>query len=140
MRDRIVSNASFGSFDQLRTEFETREQDLAHLFAQLSTRDAESQAIDASTAAEGGSSAQLIVGLQDVCQKTLSAIREVREQRTGQRFGDINTDENSTAMRGVVGEVQPGVDQSFGSMTATNNSRAFQGQMDASSFAKFFGR
>jgi hypothetical protein len=52
----------------------------------------------------------------------------------------MNTDNASIAMQRIAGLAQPGVDQSFGSLTTTNNSRAFQGQMEASSFDKLFGR
>jgi hypothetical protein len=79
----------------------------------------------------------LTASLQDVCQKTLSA---TRARRTGQKFGDLKTDNNSVAMQGIVGLAQPGVEQFFGGLTTTNNSRAFQGQMEASSFDKLFGR
>jgi len=133
----IVSNHTSGNIDQLRTQFDTQERALADLGAQLSTRDAESQANDEGTAADGDSSAQLTASLQDVCQKTLSA---TRARRTGQKFGDMKTDNNSIAMQGIVGLAQPGVDQAFSSLTTTTNSRAFQGQMEASSFDKLFGR
>jgi len=51
----------------------------------------------------------------------------------------MKSDSNSIAMQGIVGVAQPGLDQSFGSMTATTRSRAFQGQMDAGAFGKFLG-
>jgi hypothetical protein len=89
------------------------------------------------TAAEEDSSAQLTANLQEVCQRTQSA---TRAPRTGQKFGDMRTDNHSIAMQGMVGVVQRGVEQSFGSLTTTTNSRAFQGQMEASSFDKLFGK
>jgi hypothetical protein len=52
----------------------------------------------------------------------------------------MKTDNHSTAMQGIVGVAQPGVDQSFGSLTTAMNSRAFQGQMDSSSFDKLFSK
>jgi hypothetical protein len=121
----------------LRTQFDIQERALADLGTQLSTRDAASQANDDDTAADGDASARLTASLQGVCQKTLSA---THARRTGQKFGDMRTDNDSIAMQGVVGLAQPGVDQSFGSLTTTNNSRAFQGQIEASSFDKLFGR
>jgi hypothetical protein len=51
----------------------------------------------------------------------------------------LKTDNNSVGMQGIVGLAQPGVEQFFGGLTTTNNSRAFQGQMEASSFDKLFG-
>jgi hypothetical protein len=58
----------------------------------------------------------------------------------GQKFGDMQTDGHSIAMQGIVGAAQQGVEQSFGSLTTTNNSRAFQGQMDGGSFGKLFNK
>nr|6EKA_A Chain A, Podospora anserina S mat+ genomic DNA chromosome 3, supercontig 2 [Podospora anserina S mat+]6EKA_B Chain B, Podospora anserina S mat+ genomic DNA chromosome 3, supercontig 2 [Podospora anserina S mat+]6EKA_C Chain C, Podospora anserina S mat+ genomic DNA chromosome 3, supercontig 2 [Podospora anserina S mat+]6EKA_D Chain D, Podospora anserina S mat+ genomic DNA chromosome 3, supercontig 2 [Podospora anserina S mat+]6EKA_E Chain E, Podospora anserina S mat+ genomic DNA chromosome 3, len=69
--------------------------------------------------------------------KTLSATRACR---TGQKFGEMKTDDHSIAMQGIVGVAQPGVDQSFGSLTTTKSSRAFQGQMDAGSFSNLFSK
>ncbi|KJZ70282.1 hypothetical protein HIM_10326 [Hirsutella minnesotensis 3608] len=130
----IVSSHTSGDIDQIRTRFEAQERALADLGAQLSTREAESRADDYGTVGEGDSSALI---LQEVCQKTLSA---TRAQRTGQKFGDMKTDNHSIAMQGIVGVAQPGVDQSFGSLTTTMSSRAFQGQMDLSSFGKLFAK
>ncbi|KAK4097986.1 hypothetical protein N658DRAFT_499850 [Parathielavia hyrcaniae] len=133
----IVSNQTSGNIDQLRSQFDTQERALADLGVQLSTRAAGSQANDDGTAGDGNSSAQLTASLQEVCQKTLSA---TRSRRTGQKFGAMQTDNDSIAMQGIVGLAQPGVDQTFGSLTTTNNSRAFQGQMEANSFDKLFGK
>lgn len=115
----------------------TQERALADLGAQLSTREAEPQADDYGTAAEGYSRAQLTASLQDVCQKSLSA---TRARRTGQKFGDMKTDNHSIDMQGIVGVAQPGVDQSFNSLTTTMSSRAYQGQMDSGSFGKLFSK
>lgn len=136
-QNRIVSSRTSGNIDQLRTQFATQEQALANLSAQLSIREPEPQADDDGIAAEGDSSARLTDSLRDVCQKTLSA---TRAWRTGQKFGDMKTDDHSIAMQGIVGVAQPGVDQSFGSLTTTKSSRAFQGQMDASSFSNLFSK
>ncbi|KAK4237154.1 hypothetical protein C8A03DRAFT_16260 [Achaetomium macrosporum] len=133
----IVSSCTSGNIDQLRIQFEAQERALADLGAQLSRREAEPQAGDYGTAAEGDSSTQLAASLQKVCQKTLAA---TRARRTGQKFGDMKTDNHSIAMQGIVGVAQPGVDQSFGSLTTTMSSRAFQGQMDSSSFGNLFSR
>jgi len=87
------------------------------------------------SAAERDSSVQLAVRLQEVCKGALSA---TRAKRTGQRFGDM-TVEGSRAYQGIVGTAQIGVEQSFGTLTATGGSTAAQGQMDANSFALMFG-
>ncbi|CAP70934.1 uncharacterized protein PODANS_3_9900 [Podospora anserina S mat+] len=132
----IVSSRTSGNIDQLQTQFATQEKALANLSAQLSIREPESQADDDGIA-EGDSSARLTDSLRDVCQKTLSATRACR---TGQKFGEMKTDDHSIAMQGIVGVAQPGVDQSFGSLTTTKSSRAFQGQMDAGSFSNLFSK
>jgi hypothetical protein len=80
---------------------------------------------------------QLTAGLRKVCQEALSA---TRAKRTGQSFGDMNTDDQSLAMQGIVGEAHDGVEQSFGKMTTSKNSRAFQGQIDTASFTVMFGK
>jgi len=87
------------------------------------------------SAAERDSSVQLAVRLQEVCKGALSA---TRAKRTGQRFGDMKV-EGSRAFQGIVGIAQSGVEQSFGTLTATEDSTAAQGQMDANSFALMFG-
>ncbi len=74
------------------------------------------------------------------CKVTEDVTPADRAQRTGQKFGDMKTDNDSVAMQGIVGFVQPGVDQSFGSLTTTNNSGTFQGQMEVGSLDKLFGR
>lgn len=87
------------------------------------------------SASQRDSSLQLTVGLQRVCQEALSA---TRERRTGQKFGDMRTEEQSMAMQGIAGTAQPGVEQVFGTLTTTGGSTAFQGQIDAASFAIMF--
>ncbi|KAK4194477.1 hypothetical protein QBC40DRAFT_188058, partial [Triangularia verruculosa] len=133
----IVSSRTSGNIDQLRTQFATQEQALANLSAQLSIREPEPQADNDGITAEGDSSVRLTDSLRDVCQKTLSA---TRAWRTGQKFGDMKTDDHSIAMQGIVGVAQLGVDQSFGSLTTTKSSRVFQGQMDSSSFSNLFSK
>lgn len=86
------------------------------------------------TGGEEQDSLQRTAILRDTCQAALQATKAIR---TGQVFGDMYTDQ-SMAMQGIVGQAQEGVDQSFGKLTAKNQSRAFQGQMDASSFAQMF--
>jgi hypothetical protein len=126
-----------GNIDQLQTQFDIQEGALADLSVQLSTETQDHKPHDDGTAADGNSSAQLATSLQDVCQKTLLA---THSRQTRRQFGDMRTDNHSIAMQGIVGLAHPGVDQSFGSLTTTNNSRAFQGQMEASSFDKLFSR
>jgi len=134
----IVSSRTSGNIDQLRTQFDTQEQALVCLDAQLSTRrEAEPPASDSGTGPEGQPSAQLTASLQQVCQRTLSA---TRARRAVQEFGDMKTDSHSIAMQGIVGLAQPGVEQSFGNLTTTMGSRAFQGQMDSGSFQKLFSK
>jgi hypothetical protein len=79
----------------------------------------------------------LTARLLKVCQEALLA---TRTKRVGQTFGDVSTDDQSLAMKGVAGEAHDGVEQYFGKMTTSKNSRAFQGQMDAASFAVMFGK
>jgi hypothetical protein len=135
--NRIVSSHTSENVDQLRTQFDTQELALADLGAQLRTREAESQSDDHGTATEEGSSAQLAANLQEVCRRTQAA---THAERTGQKFGDMRTDNHSIAMQGIVGVAQPGMDQSFGNLTTTMSSRAFQGQMDSSSFGRLFSK
>ncbi|KAK4173757.1 hypothetical protein QBC36DRAFT_335096 [Triangularia setosa] len=134
---RIVSSRTSGNIDQLRAQFTTLERALVDLSVQLSTGEPGPQADNHGIIAEGDSSARLTDILGDVCQKTLST---TRAWRTGQKFGDMKTDDHSIAMQGIVGVAQPGVDQSFGSLTTTKSSRAFQGQMDSSSFSSLFSK
>lgn len=120
---------------RLQTQFATQEQALVDLGAQLSSRETESPTDDRSTA--GDLDAGLTISLHEVCQKTLLA---TCAQRTEQKFGDMNTDNQSIAMQGIVGNAKQGVNQKFGSMTTTTGSRAFQGQMDSASFDKLFSK
>lgn len=134
--DSIISSHSSADIEQLRTQFGAQERALAGLGAHLSAGRLGSGVGDHDTDAAGDLSAQLAAILQKVCWQTLSA---ARAQRTEQRFGDIKVDNHSIAMQGIVGMAQPGVDQSFGSLTAGTSSRAFQGQMEPDSFGKLFG-
>ncbi|KAK8023724.1 hypothetical protein PG993_011790 [Apiospora rasikravindrae] len=72
--------------------------------------------------------------LQDTCKAALKASQATR---TGQTFGDMQADK-STAMQGIVGAAQKGLEQTFGKMVAQNESRAFQGQLDSNAFAAMF--
>ena len=62
----------------------------------------------------------------------------IRAKRTGQRFGDMKV-EGSRAFQGIICTMQSGMEQSFGTLTATGDSTAAQGQMDANSLALMFG-
>lgn len=106
---------------------------MVDLGAELSLAETEIQVDGHSGVVEADSSARLKASLEEVCHKSLAA---TRIQRTKQKFGDMSADNTSIAVQGIVGVAQPGVDQSFGSLTATTSSRAFQGQMDAGSFGK----
>ena len=85
------------------TQFDTQERALDDLGASLSTRHAESQANNDGTATDGDSNVYLTASLQDVCQRTLSAIYV---PQMGQKFGAIKTDNGSIAMHGKVGFAQ----------------------------------
>lgn len=74
--------------------------------------------------------------LQETCKQTLEA---TEAKRTGQKFGNLLTEDRSIAMQGIVGARQDGVEQTFGNLTATKESRAFQGQMSSEAFATMFG-
>ncbi|RYP46383.1 hypothetical protein DL768_007400 [Monosporascus sp. mg162] len=117
-------------------QFQAQEQALADLDAHLRNREA-SSASEEGSASDQNASFQLTAELRKVCQEALAA---TRAQRTGQKFGDMSTDDQSRAMQGIVGEAQDGVEQSFGRMTTSKNSRAFQGQINATSFAIMFGK
>ncbi|RYP66843.1 hypothetical protein DL770_008724 [Monosporascus sp. CRB-9-2] len=117
-------------------QFQAQEQALADLDAHLRNRET-SPASEEGSASDRNASLQLASGLRKVCQEALAA---TRAQRTGQKFGDMSTDDRSLAMQGIVGEAQGGVEQSFGKMTTSKNSRAFQGQINAASFAIMFGK
>lgn len=80
---------------------------------------------------------ELTTELRKVCQDTLST---TKAKRTGQNFSEMNTDDQSMAMQGIAGDAHGALEQSFGKMTTSKNSRAFQGQMDAASFAVMFGK
>ncbi|RYP37568.1 hypothetical protein DL767_002876 [Monosporascus sp. MG133] len=117
-------------------QFQAQEQALADLDAHLRNRET-SPASEEGSASDRNASLQLAAELRKVCQEALAA---TEAQRTGQKFGDMSTDDQSLAMQGIVGEAQGGVEQSFGRMTTSKNSRAFQGQIDAASFAMMFGK
>lgn len=121
---------------QLSGRFAAQEAGLKELEAHLIKA---AQLISADEDGDSSDSEQdslLLRGLQEACAEALSA---TRERRTGQSFGDMQTDGNSMAMDGIVGPPQAGVEQTFGSITTTNYSKAFRGQMDPSSFAVMFG-
>ena len=92
---------------------------------------------DGTANSDSASERDLAARLQTVCQDALSV---TKAKRTGQSFGDQQTDTQSVAMQGTVGAAQSGVEQSFGNQKTTNSSRAFQGQMDEGSFAAMFGK
>ncbi|KAI0191889.1 hypothetical protein F4808DRAFT_443565 [Astrocystis sublimbata] len=103
--------------------------------------------VTGSNTQEGGNTAQVAIAVDEQARsrrfatlhETCEAARRVTQaERTGQTFGDMQIDQ-SRAMQGVVGEVQDGVRQTFGTLSAQNNSRGFQGTMDAASFGHMFG-
>ncbi|ETS76353.1 hypothetical protein PFICI_11740 [Pestalotiopsis fici W106-1] len=138
----IVSNDTSKDVRQLSSRFQAQEQALSSLSTELSTRSATTDVLPRTTEdnmREGDTennqgSLERTTALQESNQAALKALQQ---KRIGQTFGDLHTDQ-SMAMQGIVGEAQQGVDQSFGKLNAINNSRAFQGQMDAGSFAQMF--
>ncbi|KAF4978866.1 hypothetical protein FZEAL_4826 [Fusarium zealandicum] len=72
--------------------------------------------------------------LEDICKRTYDA---VNAKRTGQKLGIMELD-SSRGVQGLVGVAQQGLEQSFGDLRATNESRGFQGQMDINAFDKLF--
>lgn len=84
--------------------------------------------------AGGGPGVELTTELEAVCKRTRDVIEA---KRTGQKFGKMQLDK-SRGMQGIVGAAQKGVDQEFGDMSASNDSRGFQGQIDSESFARMF--
>jgi len=142
----IVSSRTSEDIELLSGRFAAQETALVDLGKRLrdnqtslqamSRAESNGKAEDDSTS-ERDESLRLTAGLQKVCQDALSV---TRAKRTRQNFGDMQTDEHSAAMQGIVGTVQRGVEQSFGNMAATKSSRAFQGQIDADSFAVMFGK
>ncbi|KAN0068450.1 hypothetical protein V8E54_013174 [Elaphomyces granulatus] len=107
--------------------------------------------------------------LQKVCQNTLTATKQaridlairLRKHQTSESKGNgdegseqdlsnqlaaeqqaraMKTDDNSIAMQGTLGVPKDIVVQSFGKMTVTNDSRAFQGQMSGDDFANFMNK
>ncbi|KAI8627924.1 hypothetical protein F5Y19DRAFT_158994 [Xylariaceae sp. FL1651] len=134
----IVSHSTSNDIKQLSSRFQAQEQALSTLATELSNK---------CTILEGDNTMKNTMGIDEqesfnrfaILQKTCeAAFRATQAERTGQIFGDMQIDQ-SLAMQGIVGEAQRGVDQSFGKLSAQNNSRAFQGQMDAASFARLFG-
>ncbi|KAK7422974.1 hypothetical protein QQX98_001264 [Neonectria punicea] len=77
---------------------------------------------------------QLTTELEAVCKRTRDA---VETRRTRQTFGIMQLDK-SVGMQGIVGIAQQSVDQKFGDLKASNESRGFQGQMGSDSFDKLF--
>jgi hypothetical protein len=116
--------------------FQVQEQALVSLDTQLYNRQ-KSPLAEEGSAYDRDASLQLTPTLRKLCQEALST---TKAKRTGQKFGDMSTDDQSMAMQGIVGDAHDGVQQSFGKMTTSKNSKAFQGQMDASSFATMFGK
>src|SRR5438045_3843995 len=126
MRNRIVTTRTDDDVRRLSDRFQAQEQALAELGTQLYNHQT-SLASEEGSASDRDVSMQLTAGLRKVCQEALSA---TRAKQTRQTFGDMSTDNQSLAMQGIVGEVHDGVEQSFRKMTASDNSRAFQGQID----------
>jgi len=120
----IVSSHTSEDIERLGDSFRAQEQALVDLGTQLRNN-------------QTSLSNQLAAELQKLCQAALSA---TKEKRTGQRFGNMQVHDRAIAMQGTAGVVQGGVEQSFGNLTATQDGRAFQGQMGGNEFAMMFGR
>ncbi|EEA28118.1 hypothetical protein TMatcc_003577 [Talaromyces marneffei ATCC 18224] len=129
----ILSSRTSEDIERLKEEFQAQETALWDLNTQL--RNQLSLPVpDTETKIEQNS--DLSLTLQDLCKETLAA---TEAKRTGQRFGDMLIEDRSMAMQGIVGNRQEGVEQTFGKLTATKESRAFQGQMSSEAFAAMFG-
>ncbi|KAK6860963.1 hypothetical protein PG995_004599 [Apiospora arundinis] len=134
----IVSYKTSDDVQQLTARFQAQEQALSTLATKLLKKSTAPEGDTAVPNAIGGdeqASLERFAILQKACEASLKAAQAAQ---TGQSFGDMQIDQ-SLAMQGIVGEAQKGVDQSFGKLSAQNNSRGFQGQMDAASFARMFG-
>ncbi|KAH7303714.1 hypothetical protein B0I35DRAFT_446187 [Stachybotrys elegans] len=134
----IVTHTTSNDVQKLNARFRAQEQALSTLATELSkiSNTAEDNTTLPSTIdTDEQDSFQRFAVLQKTCE---AALQVTQAQRTGQTFGDMQIDQ-SFAMQGIVGGAQRGVDQSFGKLSVQNNSRAFQGQMDAASFARMFG-
>ncbi|KAI0970712.1 hypothetical protein F4678DRAFT_436049 [Xylaria arbuscula] len=133
----IVSHSTSNHITELSARFQAQEQALSTLVTELannSTTLASNDIIQNTIGHDEETSFHLFATLQKTCE---AAFQATQAKRTGQIFGDMQIDQ-SHAMQGIVGEAQRGVDQSFGKLSAQNNSRAFQGQMDGASFAHMF--
>lgn len=130
---RILSSRTSGDIERLRDDFKAQETALKDLNTQLRNQ---SSLPAPETETEIDKEPDVTSTLQETCKQTL----EVTEaKRTGQKFGDLLIDDRSMAMQGIVGTRQEGVEQTFGKLTATKESRAFQGQMSSEAFAAMFG-
>lgn len=129
----------------MRTRFVEQEKALTDQTKQLGDMQAALQVLPAGgsseavgeslPAAEREADVKVVSGLQDGFKEVLSM---TQARRTGQTFGDIKA-ESSRVFQGIVGIAQTGLAQSFGSVTATDQSTAPPGRMDANSFALMFG-
>jgi hypothetical protein len=143
---RIVSSRTSEDIERLGGRFTAQEAALIDLekrlldsqgTLQVTSLAGSDSTADSDSASDRDLSLSLTARLQTVCQDALSA---TKAKRTGQSFGDQQTDTQSVAIQGTVGVAQSRVEQSFGNQKTTNSSRAFQGQMDAGSFAAMFGK
>ncbi|KAI1328463.1 hypothetical protein F5Y16DRAFT_155276 [Xylariaceae sp. FL0255] len=134
--DLIISARTADEIGRLNDRFHNLERTLADLITDLSQRTA-SPAVEADGAADESGSIQLRATLKKVCREALPA---TQAKRVGQTFGNMSTDTQSFAMQGIAGDAYVSAEQKFGTMTTVKGSRAFQGQMDAASFAVMFGR
>ncbi|KAK6857487.1 hypothetical protein PG995_006314 [Apiospora arundinis] len=134
----IVSHSTSDDVQQLTARFQAQEQALFTLTIELSKKSTTPEGNTPVPNTVGGdeqASLERFATLQKACEATLKATQAAQ---TRQSFRDMQIDQ-SLAMQGIVGEAQKGVDQTFGKLSAQNNSRGFQGQMDAASFARMFG-
>ncbi|PCG93837.1 Hypothetical protein PENO1_081460 [Penicillium occitanis (nom. inval.)] len=129
----ILSSRTSEDIERLRDNFKAQETALKDLNTQLRNQ---SSLPAPDTGTEIEKEPDVSSTLQETCKQTLEAM-EVK--RTGQKFGDLLIDDRSMAMQGIVGTQQEGVEQTFGKLTATKESRAFQGQMSSEAFAAMFG-
>lgn len=120
-----MSSHTSEDIERLGSRFTAQEAALIALEARLldsqETLQITSLAESAGTAnSDSASERDLTARLQTVCQDALLA---TKAKRTGQSFGDQQTDTQSVAMQGIVGAAQSGVELSFGNQKTTNSSR-----------------
>ncbi|KAK8103018.1 hypothetical protein PG984_016164 [Apiospora sp. TS-2023a] len=133
----IVSCHTANEIERMSARFSELEDYLAALISKLSEDIASASVLERLEQLQIGDK-QSGFERNKVLLDTCEAVRKAAQvKRAGQAFGDMQLDK-STAMQGIVGTAQEGVEQTFGNLVAQNESRAFQGQMDSNAFSTMF--